>query len=121
MKKYVLLFAVLSTFVISCTDRDDELDAVNLRIKNVSSIFFDEVVVGDAPDPHLNVAPDSFSEYFIYETAYQYAFIQITSGEDSFVLQPIDFVGETELPIGFYTYELDVSDTGEVLLNFVID
>ena len=121
MKKYVLVLAVLAIVGISCTDRDDEVDAVNLRIKNVSSIIFDEVIVGEAPEPHLNVTPDSFSEYFIYETAYQYAFIQITSGEETYVLQPIDFVGETELPIGFYTYELDVSDTGEVLLNFVID
>ncbi|NND16460.1 MAG: hypothetical protein HKN89_09075 [Eudoraea sp.] len=121
MKKFVSIFVLISIIGVGCTDRDDEVAEVNLRIKNVSSLIFDEVIVGEAVDPHLNVTPDSYSEYFIYETAYTYAFIQITSGEETFVLQPIDFVGETPLPIGFYTYELDVSDTGEVLLNFVID
>lgn len=121
MKKYVLVFAFVAALGVGCTDRDDEVSEVNLRIKNVSSLIFDEVVVGEATETHMNVSPDSYSEYLIYETAYSYAFIQITSGEDTYVLQPIDFVGETPLPIGFYTYELDVSDTGEVLLNFVID
>ena len=53
--------------------------------------------------------------------AYQYAFVEIKSGEDIYVLQPIDFVGETELPIGFYTYKLNINEEGEVSLQFVVD
>jgi hypothetical protein len=37
------------------------------------------------------------------------------------VLQPIDFEGETELPIGFYTYKLSIDEEGEVGLKFVVD
>lgn len=120
MGKYltIVLFLFCS---ISCTDLDDEVIAVNIRIRNISSLTFDQVQVGEPDKIHENVAPDSFTDYLEYEVAYRYAFIEIISGAETFVLQPIDFVGETALPIGLYTYELDVSDEGEVLLNFVVD
>ena len=69
----------------------------------------------------IDVSSGSFSEYLEYETAYEYAYIQIKSGTESYVLQPIDFVGETPLEIGFYTYVLDVSEDGDVSLVFMRD
>ncbi len=119
MKRYFIL--VLAFMIIGCTDRDDDVDAVNIRIKNASNITFDEVQVADAEEIHENIPSGDYSEYFQYETAYQYAFIQIKSGEDTFTLQPIDFVGETPLPIGFYTYELNITEEGNVNLEFLID
>lgn len=112
---------LLSISFSGCTDRDDDLNAVHIRVRNQSALNFDEVQVGDAEEVHLNVAPDSFSEYFDYETAYRTALIEVTSGAESFVLQPIDFVGETPLPDGFYTYELNITDAGELTLEFMID
>ena len=121
MKRYIVLIMLLAMGFGACTDRDDDLEAINIRVKNKSSLIFDSVQVGEALEPVTNLAPDDYSEYQEFETAYTYAFIRITSGEETFTLQPIDFVGETPLPFGFYTYELDISDTGEVILNFVID
>ncbi len=118
-KILVLLLAV--TLTISCSDRDDDVEEVNIRVRNVSDLNFDRVQVGEAEMVHENVEPDSFTDYLQYETAYRYAFIEIQSGAETFVLQPIDFVGETPLPIGLYTYELDVTEEGEVLLNFRVD
>ena len=69
----------------------------------------------------MNITTDGFSEYQEYELAYQYAYVQITSGEEVFVLQPIDFVGETPLPIGLYTYVLNIDEEGQVSLEFRID
>jgi hypothetical protein len=106
---------------MGCTDRDDDVDAVNIRIKNASNIIFDEVQVSDAEEVYENVSSGDYSGYFEFETAYQYAFVQIRSGEDTFTLQPIDFVGETPLPIGFYTYELNITEDGNVNLEFLID
>lgn len=120
MRNIVIL--IFSVFIFTaCTDRDDEVSDVQIRIKNNSSINFERVVVGDQDHVHLDVAPDSFSEYLGYETAYTYAFIEVNSGSATYLLQPIDFVGETPLDIGFYTYELDVTEAGDVLLNFVRD
>ena len=121
MKKVLIGIMVIGSVLMSCTDRDDEVTAINLRIKNESALFFDEVQVGEALEKHLNVAADEFSPYFEYETAYRYGYIEIKSGEETYVLQPIDYVGETPLTPGFYTYELDITPEGEVLLNFRID
>ena len=115
----LLLGAFLLLF--SCSDRDDDLHAPNIRIRNISSITFDTVQVGVQETLHENIAPDAFSEYLPYETAYRIAFISIEAGEETYILQPTDFVGETELPAGLYTYELDVTGEGEVILNFKPD
>lgn len=121
MKRFLLLMVLLTTGFFSCTDRDDDLEAVNIRIKNSSTLPFDSVQVGEAAEPYTNLAPDEYSDYQEFETAYTYAFVQINSGEETYTLQPIDFVGETPLPLGFYTYELDVTEAGEVVLTFVVD
>ncbi|MCX2719298.1 hypothetical protein [Lentiprolixibacter aurantiacus] len=121
MKRCIFLIAVLVLANFSCTDQDDDLAAVNIRVKNVSGLVFDSVLVGESTEAFTDLVPDDYSEYQEFDTAYTYAFIQITSGEEIYTLQPIDFVGETPLPFGFYTYELDVTDTGTVLLTFVID
>ncbi len=120
MRVLSLMLCVILCFA-SCTDRDDDVTEVNIRVKNTSEINFDQVQVGDAEELHLNIAPDDYSEYFQYETAYTYAYVQIISGGETYTLQPIDFVGETPLPPGFYTYELDVLEDGNVDLKFTID
>lgn len=116
-------FVILSVllFTIGCTDIDDKVNTINIRINNSSAINFDEVQVGSNEELYTNIAPGDYSDYLVYETAYTYAFIEIKSGEEVFVLQPIDFVGEDELPIGFYTYSLNINEEGEVELQFIVD
>lgn len=121
MRVSLFLFLSIGILFASCTDNDDEVNAVNIRIRNLSDIPFDEVQVGDQEILYTDIAPDSYSDYLEYETAYRYAYIAITAGEESYVLQPVDYVGETALPLGLYTYELDITAEGAVELNFVAD
>ncbi|SMG36147.1 hypothetical protein [Arenibacter troitsensis] len=120
MKRFALLFLIATVF-INCSDRDDNLEGVNIRIKNESSVIFDAVQVGSDDMIHENIAPDEYSDYLEYETAYTYAYINIMVGEENYVVQPIDFVGETPLENGFYTYGLNISEEGDVVLNFIMD
>lgn len=121
MKFAIPLLICLTVIFTACTDRDDELETVQIRIKNESLLVFDEVQVGTAETLHTGVEPGAYSDYLEYEEAYRYAYIRIESGEETFILQPFDFVGETPLPPGFYTYELDISEAGEISLNFTAD
>ncbi|MGB5435568.1 MAG: hypothetical protein WBM98_06740 [Maribacter sp.] len=118
-----LLFVTISVFVfiLGCSDRDDELNGIQIRVKNVSSVHFDTIQVGGDGMVHTNVAPDSYSDYLEYETAYSYAYINISTDGETYVMQPIDFVGETPLFLGYYTYEIGIDEGGNVSLNFVID
>ncbi len=121
MKRLIPLVLLVLVSVFSCTDRDDNIDSVNIRIKNVSDLSFDTVQVGNADAVHENVAPGEFSEYFSYEEAYRYAYIELVAAGETYILQPIDFVGEDPLNVGFYTYELLPVTGGQVRLNFVAD
>lgn len=121
MNKFIILAISVFLISISCNDQDDELKGIQIRVKNVSSINFDTVQVGGDEMVHVNILPDDYSGYLIYESAYSYAYINIKSAEETYILQPIDFVGETVLPLGFYTYEIGLDTEGNVTLNFVID
>jgi hypothetical protein len=120
MKRYLFAISVF-LLTLNCSDRDDDLGNANIRIKNSSSIVFEEVQVGDQETLHMNVGPGEYSEYLPYEVAYRYAFISITAGGETFILQPVDFTGESELPTGLYTYELDITEEDGVTLNFLAD
>ncbi len=121
MKRVAPLFSLLLIFVLSCTDRDDDLTAINIRIKNVSEVAYARVQVGAEDKIHENVASGEFSEYLEYEEAFRYAFIEIMAEDQTYTLQPIDFVGETPLSLGFYTYELNITESGDVILEFKVD
>ena len=121
MKRFLMLTISVFIFLIGCTDRDDELEGVQIRVKNVSSLVYDTIQVGGEEMVHENLSPESFSDYLEYETAYTYNYINISAGEETYVLQPIDYVGETPLPFGFYTYEVGIDDEGNVTLVFVVD
>lgn len=122
MGKVTSLVFLIVLVCFGCTDRDDSVTMANIRVKNVSNLNFDTVQVGAEDKIHESVSPDAYSDYLEYETAYTYDYIKITSGEEGvFILQPIDFVGETPLTPGFYTYELNVLESGEVQLKFVVD
>lgn len=118
MKKFCYTLLAILVFSVGCTDRDDNISAVNLRIKNNNAFSYDRVQVGTDDKIHENVAAGSYSEYLEYELAYRYAYIKIDTLGNSHILQPIDFVGEDSLGPGFYTYELEIDAEGNVLLDF---
>lgn len=121
MKKKLFPVIILLILNFGCTDRDDDVAIVNIRIKNTSTFTFESVQVGDEESIHLNIASGGYSPYLEYEVAYRYNYIRIEANEESYVLQPIDYVGETPLPVGFYTYELSIAEGGDVQLTFKVD
>lgn len=124
MKNKILLpLLVLVLTIFSCDDRDDNLEAVNIRIKNISEVTYTMVQVnGDAENVHSDITSGEVSEYFEYETAYAYASILIEADGKTYTLQAIDYVGETPLPLGFYTYELNIiEENNGVELKLAVD
>ena len=121
MKKIILLTILGFALLVSCTDRDDEVDAINIRIKNDSSINFVEVRIGDSEEIYENINPDSYSDYLIYLEGFTSNTVSILAGDETFQFTPEGMEEEMSLPIGLYTYKFSLDDEGTVLLEFVID
>jgi len=120
MKK--LLFSCIVAIVIcfSCTDRDDEITTANIRVKNETSVEFNLVEVIADSIFYENVMANGFSSYLPYEQAFSQMPFRIETDSVSFTFTPNDTLQEP-LPIGLYTYEVDINEAGEVLLSFKID
>jgi hypothetical protein len=85
-----------------------------IRVRNASTVDFGEVRVFFPDDPAAAVSygavkAGAASDYKPVGRAYRYAHIEATAGEREFVLRPIDYVGEAELPAGRFTYVLSIA------------
>lgn len=98
-------------------------EVVSVRIRNASGVSFDRVQVlfpdGQKVD-YGPLRPSSATDYAAVGVAYKYSYVKVTTAGMDYMYQPIDFVGETPLKPGHYTYELAL-DHGRVDLKFEID
>lgn len=49
----------------------------------------------------------------IFQKAYRYAFVELEIDGETYTLQPIDYVGDSPLKNGLYTYQIDANDSQE--------
>ena len=107
MRKLAFIFLLVLDFG-ACTNQDDE---INIRLRNSSTVAFTDIIVNTSSGDNTvfeNLESDQVSAYQSFEIAYRYAFIELTANEQTLTIQPIDYVGETPLKGGLYTYELDI-------------
>ena len=122
MKKALLL--LISIFLVSCTQNDDTL---LIRIKNVSQFDYSDIVVNTSggENNYGDLPSNGVSNYKAFDLAYRYAFIELKIDGATFTIQPIDYVGETPLNGGKYTYEVNAANSNEqysrLSLNLVED
>jgi len=111
MKKTMILFITIVT-LFSCS-KDNVNNEVKIRLSNVSQYDFKNIVVntstGDVNFEDLESGQKS--EYKDFDKAYSYAFVELEINGEIYTLQPIDYVGETFLESGNYTYQIDTNDT----------
>ena len=93
---------------------------VEIRIQNASSFPFQRVDVGFPEDEvsYGSIHANSASEYRGVSKAYRYAYIEVEIAGEELVIQPIDYVGESLLDSGRYTYVLNVTVEGHLTLEF---
>lgn len=108
MKKLCLI--LFTALLFNCTT-DSETAQVRLRVTNVSDYNFENIVVRDKDFNNLNFGQTS--EYQIFDYAYSYDFIELKIDGKTYTIQPIDFVGESKLKNGDYTYAIDANTSEE--------
>lgn len=90
--------------------------------------MFDSTIVNFSGQREVygRLEPSQASEYRSVELAYRYAYIEVHFGGEHGVIQPIDYVGETPLDEGRYTYRLTLnpeagSELNRIRLEFIRD
>lgn len=114
-----ILLLVSLIAIQSCDDRDDNLTGPNIRIQNLSSQNFTRVEVRVDTLFYENITPDGFSDYMEFDVAYQQDTLRIEADSTT-----INFVPDTitaPLPIGLYTYQLNIDEEGELVFTFKVD
>jgi hypothetical protein len=103
-----ILLLALSVSFLAC----DKSKVVLIRIENSTGHDIKEVFVSGPEDDHDygDLQKGKKSDYKTYEKAYRYAFCTFKIGDSQYTIQPIDFVGESLLEPGKYTYRLTISD-----------
>lgn len=98
--------------------------SVEIRVANRSDRDFERVVATFEPDrvDYGAVAKGATSKYHKVQQAYRYALVEVTAGGQTFRFHPIDYVGETLLEPGRYTYALNIeSSDNTVTIDLVED
>jgi hypothetical protein len=107
------------------TVQESAAGGVEIRVANRSDRDFDavDVTFTEKKVSYGPVAKGATSGYrTIQEEAYRYALVVVTAGGEAFRFQPIDFVGETPLAPGRYTYALNIDpNDGQVTIDLIED
>jgi len=103
--KLLVVFGLLVAGLSGCSSTT-ELAGTQIRIRNASNVAYEDVIVGDKS--YGDIAPDAVSDYQNWEQACRYAYVSLTAEGKPMKIQPIDFVGETPLGSGRFTYVLTV-------------
>lgn len=128
MMKKLLILIISIVALFGCTNDDDNnLTGVNIRLSNVSKYKFQNIIVNTTSGNvnFGNLDSGQKSAYKQFEKAYRYAFVELEIDGKKYTLQPIDYVGETLLEDGKYTYKIDATDSNDqyarLSLTFVED
>ena len=120
MKKILVLIFAICLF--SNCSKDDSNNDVNIRLSNVSDSDFENIIVNTTTGDtnYGNLKSNQVSEYKNFNKAYRYAYVELNIGGETYTIQPIDYVGETLLTNGNYTYQLDLVSYEEGFLDLTI-
>jgi hypothetical protein len=125
MKNSILLSFITLFFLIGCSKKEEVTPTeVEIRIKNMSNLSYTGITVstGGGQQVYDTLNANEKSNYKKYLFCYRYGFVQLKIDGKLYTLQPIDYVGETKLETGKFTYEIDANTSNNSLsLNFVKD
>ena len=104
----------MNVIIYGCSSSDESSD-LQIRISNVSEFNYENINVNASGEivNFGNLDSNSKSEFRTFDLAYRYAFVEFQINGETFTLQPIDYVGETPLENGKYSYEINVNPSSQ--------
>jgi hypothetical protein len=116
----ILIFLLLFLSAQACEKNGQVL----IRLENRTGKDFTSVLVdaGGNEQTYPALADGERSAYKPYAAAYRYGFVQaITITGDTLFVQPIDYVGESHLDGGHYTYVLTLANPDSRFMGITLE
>lgn len=111
MKTIYFLAIIMLPAIVSCSkETTTEKEGVVLRIENLTSAKLDSVVVINPAgrQVYYDISAGLKTDYKAFDYIYNYAYIKAYYNNTTAIMQPIDYVGETKIENGKYTYRLSI-------------
>ena len=128
MVKNIAGLFLLGILSLNCEqDQLPEESELEIRIENVSNYDFENVIINTdgGERRYALIGSGELTDYENYDFAYSYAFVELAIDEDTFRIQPIDYVGEEKLASGNYTYQINADEStsyyGRLTIELVQD
>lgn len=115
MNKILILLLSFATLISCSSDVKNNTGEINIRLSNASPFDFKDITVNTSTGnvKFEDVNSGEFTNYKTFDIAYRYAFIELDINGNTYTLQPLDYVGETPLKDGFYTYKINANESQE--------
>ena len=105
------MVAALGVAVIAaCSNPFSADDGTHIRLRN-SSAFVLTAVKFQPGEPELEfsrIEPGEATDYVAVDNAYSYGYLEVTVNGARRVIQPIDYVGESYIGDGRFTYVITI-------------
>ncbi len=110
MKKIIGSLFISVLIFAGCNVVGNDDTEVEIRVQNTSSFAIENLRIstGGGDFTYKSLEPGEFSDYKIYDYSYSYFFTSFSIDTNNFVQQPIDYVGESKIKNGKYTYRISV-------------
>lgn len=110
-RAFVAALFALAAGAWACSDPAGVDGGVQIRVVNNSPFAFDEVEVNFSSqnESYGSLSVGGATGYRSVRLAYRYAYVRVRSGNKTVVQQPIDYVGETPLAPGRYSYVIELT------------
>ena len=105
------ILTLLLLFFSSCGIQDGGPNGIFIRVRNNSDVNFENVSVrsGNAEQAFGDILSRTESDYREFDHAFRYGAVWLNAEGVALSLIPIDYVGETPLRDGYYTYRIGLS------------
>lgn len=116
------LLLLLTLAFVACSGTL-EPEQVEIRLRNTSDALLEDVVVTfpDGPVDYGDVESGSVTPYREVDRAYRYAAVRAVVEGDTLRITPVDYVGESLLEGGAYTYQIGLSGSRSLTLEMLRD
>ena len=121
MKKLFALLFVCLIILTGCSVVGNDDTEVEIRVKNSSTYTIENLRISTGGGDYIyeTLAPGEFSTYKEYDFSYSYFFVSLSIDTNQFVQQPVDYVGESKIKSGQYTFDIAVETFEDRPIHFV--